>query len=59
MWFSLGRTEGFPTVYEPRTTCASVDTLEVGFITAFFISLAPFLIVFVLSRTWKTVSKIL
>ncbi|KAF2879164.1 hypothetical protein ILUMI_27016 [Ignelater luminosus] len=43
-WFSLGRSEGFPTQYDPHHTPVTVDVLEAGFICAFLILVVCFFI---------------
>lgn len=53
MWFSLGRNEGFPTIYGPNQTPVTVDVLEAGFLTAFLILFLTFLVSFVSSKVSK------
>ncbi|XP_049819899.1 dual oxidase maturation factor 1-like [Aethina tumida] len=59
MWFSLGRNEGFPTIYGPNQTPVTVDVLEAGFLTAFLILLLTFLVSFVSSKVSKTFSNLI
>ncbi|KAL3285370.1 hypothetical protein HHI36_019477 [Cryptolaemus montrouzieri] len=42
MWFSLGRSEGFPTQYPPNATPVVFDTLEYGIVVTFLILLFCF-----------------
>ncbi|XP_045462185.1 dual oxidase maturation factor 1-like [Harmonia axyridis] len=44
MWFSLGRSEGFPTQYPANASAVHFDTLEVGIIVAFVILMICFAI---------------
>lgn len=56
-WFSLGRSEGFPAQYGPNATSVTVDLVEIGIIAGFAILFLTFLVAFVPTRTWKSVSE--
>lgn len=44
-WFDVGREKPFPAIYPELKTPVTVDVLEIGWVTAFFTLLVPFLLI--------------